>query len=136
MKLPSLVSALALALTGCMSARAPSWAGHAWSGQEPGKLVAELRSSRELPAEGWLVRAEPANADGSFAYRKQSPSFRYADRGYFSIERGWRPDQNYIGLLSPERGFCVVNPEMQGEVSGGTVITYRVYDYCAVLRSP
>jgi len=126
---------LLLALTSCASIRAPDVAGSVWSGQDGSRLTAELRyDSNQLP-EGWLYKVQQSGASGSFAYRKRSGTYDYSERGYFAVDPKWRSEPTYIGLLKTGSIFCVVNPEMQGDVTGNTVITYRAYDYCAQLHS-
>jgi hypothetical protein len=126
---------LLLVLTGCASVRAPALEGAAWSGQHGSHLDAHLRyASGQLP-EGWLFKVQQSGAAGSFAYRKRYGTYDYSERGYFAIDPKWRSDATYIGLLKAGGIFCVVNPEMQGDVTGNTVTTYRVYDYCVQLHS-
>jgi hypothetical protein len=109
--------------------------GTTWSGQHGSRLNAQLRyASSQLP-EGWLLKVQQGNASGSFAYRKQSGTYDYSERGYFAVDSKWRSEPTYIGLLKAGDIFCVVNPEMQGDVTGDTVAMYRVYDYCVQLRS-
>jgi hypothetical protein len=110
-------------------------AGTVWSGQDRPRLIAQLRyPSNQLP-KGWLYKTQRSDASGSFAYRKRSDTFDYAERNFFAIDSKWRSERTYIGVLEAGNVFCVVNPEMQGDVTGKTVSTYRVYDYCVQLHS-
>jgi hypothetical protein len=121
-------------LAGCASTRAPEMPGSVWSGQDAQRLKAELRfTSNSLP-EGWIFEAPRSTALGSFAYRKRSGTYDYSEHGYFAVDAHWRAEQVYVGLLEPEGIFCVVNPEMQADVTGDTVTTYRVYDFCVQLH--
>ncbi len=126
---------LLLGLTGCASIRAPGMDGTVWSGQDGSRLNAQLRyASSQLP-EGWLFKVQQSGASGSFAYRKRSGTYDYSEHGYFATDPKWRSEPTYIGVLKAGGVFCVVNPEMQGDVTGNTVTTYRIYDYCVQLRS-
>ncbi|MBW8851345.1 MAG: hypothetical protein JF600_11235 [Xanthomonadales bacterium] len=125
---------LILALPGCATVRAPALDGVSWSGQDGSRLVADLRTAADQPPNGWLFKASQSEALGSFAYRKRSDAYDYSDRGYFAVDPKWRSGQTYIGLMKPGGVFCVVNPELQGDVTGNTVITYRIYDYCVQLH--
>jgi hypothetical protein len=109
--------------------------GTSWSGQDGSRLNAQLRyASSQLP-EGWLFEVQKRDASGSFAYRKRSGAYDYSERGYFAVDSRWRGESTYLGQLKAGGIFCVVNPEMQSEVTGDTVAMYRVYDYCVQLRS-
>jgi hypothetical protein len=124
-----------LALTGCASVGAPSVDGRLWSGKDGTRLVAQLRSLPEQLPQGWLFKVQKSEALGSFAYRKRAPGYDYSEHGYFATDAKWRSERTYIGVLEPGGVFCVVNPEMQGDVVGNTVNTYKIYDYCVQLHS-
>ena len=135
MKVPTQpVCLLLLALGGCASVRAPALDGVAWSGQDGSRLVGSLRTASDELPEGWLFKAQQSDASGSFAYRKRSGTYDYSERGYFGVDPKWRGGPTYVGLLKAGGVFCVVNPEMQGDVTGNTVTTYQVYDYCVQLH--
>ena len=131
---PLPILSLLLSLAGCASSRAPEMAGAVWAGQSGQRIQAELRVASEPLPEGWVVKAPPGYALGSFFYRKRSGKFDYSSRGYFAVETTWRSDGDYVGVLHPGGSFCVLNPEMQADVAGDRVTTYRVYDYCVQLR--
>jgi hypothetical protein len=143
MKLQSYVGMLCcLSLVGCVGVRAPDIGATQWSGREENRLVANIQSSSLELTVGWLSRAERKDASGSFAYRKQSGSYHYSERGYFVVDPEWRPGRNYVGFLKEGPVFCVANPEQQGSevgnrVSGMTTVSYyTIYDYCAPLYRP
>jgi len=114
-----------LALTGCASVRAPALDGVAWSGRDGPRLVAQLRSTSDQLPEGWLFKAPQGDASGTYDY---------SERGYFATDPKWRSETTYVGLLKADAVFCVVNPEMQANVTDNTITTYQVYDYCVQLH--
>jgi hypothetical protein len=137
-----LLIVLLLGLTGCASVRAPGLAGGSWSGHDGSRLTAQLRYTSDQLPEGWLHKTYEGDASGSFAYRKQSGSYDYSERGYFVVDPEWRKDRSYVGLLKPGGVFCVANPEQQSseeedtDAETRTITFWTVYDYCAQLRSP
>ena len=143
MKLLSYVGMFcSLSLVGCVGVRAPDIGAMEWSGREEDRIVANIQfSSPELPV-GWLSRTERDGASGSFAYRKQSDSYHYSERGYFVVDPEWRPGRNYVGFLKEGRALCVANPEQQSSevenrVAGMTTVSYyTIFDYCVALYRP
>lgn len=138
--LKSLSVFLLLSLVGCASVRAPDLEGSSWSGQDGSRLIAQLRyPSSQLP-DGWLHKTQQSGASGSFAYRKQSGTYDYSERGYFVVDPQWRKDRSYVGLLKPGGVFCVANPEQQSSETNDassdltTITFWTVYDYCAQLH--
>jgi hypothetical protein len=125
---------------GCASVRAPAQEGSLWSGRDGVRLAVEVRHPADQLPTGWLYKSTQSDASGSFAYRKQSGTYDYSDRGYFSVDPQWRKDRAYVGLLEPSNIFCVANPEQQGGETedtgtGMTTVAYwTVYDYCAQLH--
>ncbi len=124
---------LLLGLSSCASVRAPPITGSTWSGQELPRISAQIRIASDSLAEGWLIEVSRADAEGSYFYHKRSGAYEYSGRGYFRLDAPWISGQEYIGVLQPQGIFCVLNPELQGDVLGNTVTTFHIYDYCTQL---
>jgi len=129
-----LAAFVSLGCTACASVRAPDFSGAAWSGTDGERLSVALRVVPEPLPVGWLFKVPRAAAAGSFSYHKRSGTYDFSESGYFSVDPHWRSEAAYVGVIKPGAVLCVVNPEMQAEVSGDTVTSYRVYDYCVQLR--
>jgi hypothetical protein len=136
-----LIVLLLLSLVGCASVKAPDMGGDLWSGKDGARLKAQLRYTSDQLPEGWVHKTGQTEASGSFAYRKRSGSYDYAERGYFVVDTKWRKDRLYVGLLKPGSIFCVSNPERQSSETEDasadltTITFWTVYDYCAQLHS-
>ena len=136
MKLRSLLSnwLLPVAVLGCASCQSLPGPTTTWRGKEEGRVeVVIVQAGESLPEKAWLVESQPEAASGLVTFTKWGAGdFRYHERSYFTLEKSWRPDVDYIGIVKGAE-FCTVNPEHGGYEDGDSIVITNSYDYCAGL---